>query len=317
MDFLTLEDGNYKARMIKDSYSPSGVRLSTMELTFPRFILAEVNTHKILSKNSSSSRARPIEKILKVVQENPFIPEYWGKNQKGMQAFEELSITEQELASKEWIEARDDAFRHAENLLKIGVHKQITNRLLEPFMWHTALITGTEWMNMIALRTHKDAQPEFRRIALLTQELYNKSNPEYIRLGEWHLPLVSKEELTNDQNKYDTLEDKMNYWKRVSAGRCCRVSYMTHDGKRDPQADIDLCAKLIHDGHYSPVEHMARPMTPEEAKTTYATAVMLNEVPHDEWYLTRKAFCKNYRGWIQFRNEIPNESDFSRVKPEN
>lgn len=274
----------YSAKILADSLSPSGVRLTTFEVTFPRIVLAEFNTHRVFSRNSASSRAIPVEKQLKKVNEDPFIPIYWGKNQKGMQADQELSDVEQLVATCEWIEARDKAVEATEKLLALGVHKQITNRLLEPFMWHTVIVTATEWDNWRGLRCNKDAQPEIRRIADMMMELLDSNSPERLAEDSWHLPLV------NDRKELVAEGYSVTDLVKICIGRCTRVSYLTHDGKRDPKADIELCERLLKSGHMSPFEHAARPAT--------------DAVP---------TFHGNFRGWIQARKLIRDEDNFLKV----
>ncbi len=304
-----IEDGGYKAKMVLDSISPDGIRLSTMEITFPRFVLAEFNTHKILVKNSASSRALPIEKQLKKVIENPVIPVQWGKNQKGMQAEEELNEEEKAEAIKLWLTARDKAVEQATLLMKANVHKQITNRILEPFMWHTVIVSATEWMNFFGLRCHKDAQPEIRKIAIMMYRLYTQCKPISRNYGDWHLPLVIgyDNKFINEEDREDAFklsqELKIPYievLKKASAGRCCRVSYLTHNGKRDLMADIELCDKLIDSGHYSPLEHLARPMESSDLDLRLTSLSI------------KDSFKANFRGWIQYRKSIQNEDDFSK-----
>ncbi len=311
----------YSAKILQDSYSPNGHRLTTFEITLPRLVLSELNTHKSLSKNSASSRAIPVEKQLKRVMENPFIPIYWGKNQKGMQADEELTLADQATSEKEWLLARDAAVKQAELLLKIGVHKQITNRLLEPFMWHTVIITGTEWPNFFALRAHKDAQPEIRKPALMMQTLFDDSIPDHLDYNVWHMPLLfDKQELLASGTSESDL-------KLISVGRCARVSYLTHDGKRNPSADIELYQRLREGGHMSPTEHVARPMTPEELELFRITEAV---TPKGKIY-SRKTieelmksgleilssrtthFVGNLNGWFQLRKELPYEEDYSQI----
>lgn len=141
------------ATIVADSKAPSGDRLTTMLVTFPRFILAELNTHRMLSKNSASSRAIPFNTMVKSVQDNPFIPIAWQKEHKGMQGSTYIT-NEEEIAIniRDWHRAKIDAIRNAEILTNSGVTKQLSNRLLEPFMWHTVLITATEWENFFNLR---------------------------------------------------------------------------------------------------------------------------------------------------------------------
>ena len=160
-----------EAKIVADSINPQGDRITTYLLTFPRFILAELNTHRVFSKNSASSRAIPFEKMVKMVKEDPFIPIAWQKNHKGMQGNEywtdDDTVTvdegdEYERYTKiysaiehfitKWLEARDLAIAQSYELNRLGVTKQICNRLLEPFMWHTVLLTGTEFENFFNLR---------------------------------------------------------------------------------------------------------------------------------------------------------------------
>jgi thymidylate synthase ThyX len=278
----------YKANVLCDSMTSNGVRLTSIEVTFPRMVLAEFNTHRMFSRNSASSRAIPVEKQIKRVLEDPFIPEYWGKNQKGMQAEQELEGEERESAIRSWLAARDQAVARAQELLKLEVHKQITNRLLEPFMWHTVIVTATEWSNFDALRRHKDAQPEIKKAADLMWDARKNSFSTFVSNDEYHLPLVAPSEAR--ELKVQGFDLRL-----VSVGRCARVSYLTHDGKRDPQADVDLANRLKASGHMSPYEHVARPMTREE----YDTSV--------------SGFSGNFRGWIQFRKTLPFEYDYSLI----
>lgn len=277
----------YGAKIIADSIGKSGHRLTTMEVTFPRLVLAEFNTHRVFSRNSASSRAIPVNKQLDRIKNDPFAPEYWGANQSGMQAFAELDNESRELARTEWLAARDDTVAHVEKLLDIGLHKQITNRLLEPFMWHTVVVTATEWSNFFALRANEMAQPEIRTIAEMMLDIYEKSTPRELADDEWHLPLIQPEE-------YDGVFEKSEDARKISAARCARVSYLTHDGKRDLSADITLYTRLTSGGHMSPLEHVARPLTSEE--------------------LVESEHRGNFRGWIQLRKLVPNEADYSKVE---
>lgn len=272
----------YNAKILKDSQPLYGTRLTTMEVTFPRIVLAEFNTHRTFSRNSASSRAIPVEKQIKKIEEDPFIPIHWGKNQKGMQAEKEVDDDVKDLANKEWLEARDNAVANVRYLLGVGIHKQITNRLLEPFMWQTVIVTATEWENFFGLRCNKDAQPEIRKIADMMQDLYQSSIPQEVGDSDWHMPLVDEAELRMPST------DPM-FWQRVSVGRCARVSYLTHDGRRDPLADIELAARLQESGHMSPFEHVATPLQ------------------------NSNAYCGNFKGWMQYRKQIVNEDNFSKT----
>lgn len=287
----------YVAKLVADSISEAGDRLTTMEVTFPRLVLAEFNTHRMFSRNSASSRAIPVAKQLKRIMEDPFIPVHFGANQPGMQADAELTGKARIAAEREWLTARDSAVIHVEQLIRRGLHKQVANRLLEPFMWHTVIVTATEWSNFFALRAHKDAQPEIRVIAEMMKDLYDISDPRLLKRSEWHLPLIQPEE-------YDGTFEFSKEARKISAARCARVSYLTHDGRRDLEADLRLYERLVGGGHMSPLEHVAapafwandRPMWDEEADSQYSST-----------------FIGNFRGWMQFRKFIPNEHDYSLV----
>jgi hypothetical protein len=289
---------SYACRIVADSISQQGCRLTTFEVCFPRMVLAEFNTHRVFSRNSASSRAIPIEKILARVQEDPFIPIYWGKNQKGMQAELELTPEEQELARLEWLKARDSAVAHAKQLLAIGVHKQITNRVLEPFMWHTCIVTATEWENYFHLRNNLMAQPEIHRIAEMMDLAYREGKPRELAPNEWHLPYVRPEEYS---------ELSLEQLIKLSTARCARVSYLTQDGIRDVNADFTLYDRLLSGGHMSPSEHPARPMTEAEI-------ILYTEQRYAGSYTAPLPFLGNFRGWVQHRKEIPGEADMQAPK---
>lgn len=239
----------YMAKVVEDSIA-RGVRLTTVEATFPRFILAELNTHRMLSKNSASSRAIPVRKRIEAIRADPFIPESFGRNKAGMQAAEDLGDAEASMAAAAWSEAMKNALAAAETLSELGVHKQLANRVLEPFAFHTAVISGTDWENFFALRISSLAQPEFRKIAEMIEAAMQASTPvEHV----WHLPYVTQDdwnELEDDESRIETLV-------KVSTARCARVSYLTHDGKRDIAADVELHRKLLTSRHMSPFEHVA------------------------------------------------------------
>lgn len=276
----------YSATILADSVSKNGHRLTTMEIVFPRIALADFNTHRVFSRNSSSSRAIPVEKLLEKVRTNPFVPDYLGANQPGMSADNELTGDARQAAIDEWLKARDDAVAHAEKLVEIGLHKQLTNRLIEAFTWHTVIVTASEWENFFALRANPDAQPELRRVAELMKDTYRTSIPTPLEDGQWHLPL-----LQDDEQDWATenIEDAI----KVCCGRSARVSYLTHDGKRDHAKDIELYDRLTEGGHMSPLEHVARPMTSEELEA-------------GEW-------SGNFRGWHQHRKDVIHEDNFAEV----
>lgn len=256
------------ARVVLDSYYKTGMkpRLTTLELEFPRFILAEFNTHRCFSRNSSSSRATPFYR-----QELNVVPLEFGENRPGMSADKEIRELEQ--AKKYWIEASKQAYNYANKLKDLGVHKQITNRVIEPFITTRTLVTATEWNNFLTLRCHKTAQPEMRKLALCIRECLTNNQPDFN--DSWHLPYVRMLD-------YRDIETA----KKCSAARCARVSYFKHD-KTNPSIVEDLnlfkklCVRAAGDDepiHLSPLEHQAKP---RECDKKYA----------------------NFTGWQQFRSE--------------
>lgn len=264
----------YSARVLLDSASAAGVRLTTLEVTFPRFVLAEFNTHRMFSRNSASSRAVPTAKLIERVERDPAIPLEWGLNKAGMSASDVLSDQAGEAATRAWLEARDDAVAHARELLDLKVHKQELNRLLEPFLWHTVIVTATEWENFFELRCAVNAQPEIREAALRMREAIDASGPRVIGYGEWHTPLLQEDEAMLD----------VEIRKEISAARCARVSYLTHEGTREIAKDLELYERLKSDRHLSPFEHVA---TPSEDTDFHA----------------------NFRGWVQMRAAIDGRSE--------
>lgn len=315
----------YDCQILADSAyaDPQGsdhkYRLTTFQITVPRFILAEINTHRMLSKNSASSRAIPVKKSIEAVRDDPFVPEKLGMNQPGMQAGEQLLGTDLLKAYDAWEDSMFQALKSARQLDALDVHKGHANRLLEPFKWHTMIITGTDWENFFALRNDPSAQPEFERIAKTMERAYRKNKPYQTDNDQiyWHLPLVSWKEVASSSANYG-----FQSWKMISVGRCARVSYLTHDGKRDLEADIKLAQRLEKSGHLSPFEHVARPFTTEE--WSVLRTLQDNISYHRSYagmdtnqadYLTRLVeYRGNLRGWASVRTEVTDEHDYSLVK---
>jgi thymidylate synthase ThyX len=221
------------------------------------------------SRNSASSRAVPTAKLIERVEREPAAPLEWGRNKAGMSASDVLTEEEALAAQAIWLRARDDAVARARELLELNVHKQELNRILEPFLWHTVIVTATEWQNFFDLRCAPNAQPEIRAAAVRMREAIAQSSPRGVANGEWHTPLLQHDELTLDS---DTR-------RRVSAARCARVSYLTHEGKREIGKDLELYERLKTDRHLSPFEHVATPAADG-------------------------AFHANFRGWVQMRAEV-------------
>lgn len=247
-----------------------GPLLTTLELRYPRFIHAEFMTHRMFSRNASSSRAIPTKKMIEQVESNPAMPISWGKNRPGMQATEELSAEGIDHASHSWERAAREAAARAYDLQTLGVHKQIVNRILEPFQFITVIVTATEWDNFFKLRLHPDAQPEIQELARVMREAMDKAPLDAVDLAEWHLPYIDMA----------TWGESLETAQMCSVARCARVSYLNHDNTEpNIDADVALHNRLKESGHMSPFEHVARPVDAEVSNRFY----------------------RNYRGWISYR----------------
>lgn len=290
---MTQEKSGPSAKIIADSISEWGHRLVTMEVRMHRFILAEMNTHRAFSRNSASSRAIPVSKIIDRVESDPAYPVLWGKEQKGMQTGDPFELKEVEDIVHIWDLTRKHCLTAAHLLKAVGLHKSLINRLLEPFMWHTAIITATEWDNFFHQRCSPDAQPEMKAVADQMQLAYYSSTPTQLGYGAWHLPYIRPEDpddvriyLGADGTASSPFQQTQTL-KRISTARCARVSYLTQDGHRDISLDLDLYDRLYGSGHWSPFEHVATPVPDKN---------------DPEWYNS------NFIGWKQFRKEFGNEN---------
>lgn len=302
------------AKVIADSVSADTVRLTTLELTYPRFIHAEFMTHRQFSRNASSSRAIPIEKMIKSVVDNPAEPIRWGANGKGMQDSGELDALATLAAREQWITGRNAAVEIARRMINTDhpPHKQIVNRLLEPFAHITVLVSATEFANFFALRVHTEAQPEIRWLAESMLEAINASQPKLVQHGEWHVPYVTDDDLDDiikqavhdatilNVSSLDDVGAMANALMcRISAARCARVSYLTHDKRRpNIEEDLALYARLMsaQPFHASPTEHQA---SPDRLVKYGMMSVVGWENPH---------YHGNFIGWQQFRKQHVGES---------
>ena len=280
-----------EAKIIADSISEAGKRITTMQVKFHRFILPEFNTHRVFSRNFSSSRAIPTKKLLEQVRNDPAMPVHWGANQAGMQAEHELEGDALKHAQFSWRRAAESAASMAEVMAELGAHKQIVNRIIEPYIWANGIVTSTEWDNWFELRAHPDAQPEIHELALRMQDAMSASTPRLLKEGEWHLPYITDEEREDEFYQVEANKSS-NMLAKISAARCCRVSYLKHDGtKADVNEDLFLFQRLAgaEPLHASPLEHQAMPdiIVPGSRGTM---AHWRDESAHG-----------NLNGWIQYR----------------
>jgi thymidylate synthase ThyX len=298
---------SYKCEILADSINPHGNRLTTMLITFPRFILSEFNTHRMFSRNSASSRAIPFQKMIESVKTNPFVPIKWMKKHKGMQGTEYIEDKQEIIRlNNKWFDARWRLMESAEQLHELGVTKQICNRLLEPFMWHTVVVTATEWENFFAQRAHEAAEIHIQEIAYMMLNRMNDSHPHSLKPGEWHIPLgddleenyqhelaqlIIKEDLMDINKTIDVIKVK------IATARCAQTSY-TVVGEEDKPLNLGNLIKLhdllIEKKHMSPLEHCAQ--VPIGKLESYEQS--------------------NLKGWLQYRKMIEgeNQSDKRLIK---
>ena len=270
-----------EAKIIADSVSQAGARITTLQLKYPRFIHAEFMTHRLFSRNASSSRAIPVKKMLSQVWNDPAMPIHWGANKSGMQADVELKGFKKRAAKTLWRTASKAACSVAWLMMHLGLHKQVANRILEPFQYIHVIVTATEWDNFLALRAHPAAQPEIHELAIHIKKALDGSKPKLLKAGKWHLPYLTDQEI-QDFAWIGQMETAL----KVSAARCARVSYLRHDGgKPKVSEDVSLYSRLIDSipMHASPIEHQARPLSDK-----------------NEW-------SGNFKGWEQNRKRIEKE----------
>lgn len=292
-----------EAKIIADSISPQGIRLTTMQVTFHRFVLAEFNTHRVFSRNSASSRAIPIQKQIEnlvsfnedegVLETNIAYPVEFGTNKPGMQAGEPLSGTELDYAMGHWFDATTESIYNIANLVNLNVHKQVANRLLEPFMWHTVIVTSVDYENFFKQRCSPLAQPEIRVAAEMMEKVYRESKPVYIDYNNWHLPYLSVDEILQ---LIDSQPNGIELAMKISAARCARVSYLTQEGTRDFDKDLELYERLVtaDPPHWSPLEHVATPYT--ETLSPYGNFIEFKKEGAFDLY-------RPY-GWAQLRHNL-------------
>jgi hypothetical protein len=315
----------FKAKVVLDSVGPNRRRLISVEATYPRFIHAEIMTHRDRARNAASSRAIPWKRkgkqavpisempkgavpigrgihseitldhrdiyeyyvpncMYAMVLNDPVIPIYLGLEQRGMQAGEELEAEKRVEAERVIREMLRHNLSHCDMLAELGLHKSIVNRYVEPWMWITVLMTSTAWQNFFRLRVHPAAERHFQKIAGMIRDAIRDSIPTQLRVGEWHLPYVDAAEISE-------LAAEDRAIQKVSTGRCARVSYLTHDGKRDVREDIRLANQLIDPRtanldddviHASPLEHVCQAMQDPDHRSG----------PFLGWHQFRKEFLR-------------------------
>lgn len=295
------------AKIVQDSVTTQGKRITTFELEYPRFIHSEFMTHRQFSRNCASSRAIPIDAMHKQVLENPAEPVHWGKNQAGMQAKVELEGDELKSAKIDWLVARDSAVHNSRMLAQSGVHKQIANRVTEPFQVMKTVVTSTEWNNWFWLRFHADAQPEIQELAKQMLNLHIQHVPTPTLVGEWHVPYVTRVRapLSGTMLYYTgTQELSVKDAVTISTSCCAQVSYRKLDDTLEKaQSVFDRLIKS-EPVHASPTEHQATPI--ESPKLRVTPEFWEPGITHVN--KNAEACSGNFVGWIQHRQLIPGHS---------
>lgn len=282
-----------EAKILLDSIQASGQhRLTTFLLTMPRYVLAEFNTHRTHSRNAASSRAIPISKRISMVELDPFIPIEWGMDKPGMQAGTIADPETAALAEDCWLRARTSAVAYAREMIELGIHKQIGNRLLEPFAYVQVLATAVEigWSNFFSLRADFPADPGIRDMAFKGLDAYNASIPQVLQPGQWHVPF--------GENMPEGLTEAQQM--KVLVARAARLSFNNFDGTVNTAKDFELHDGLSTSGHWSAFEHVAQ--VPPDLDETLPLPTSL--ASRDRFIHTHQG---NLTGWIQLRKTYPQE----------
>ena len=310
------------AKIIAHSITEDGKEIITWELEYPRFIHAEFMTHRLFSRNAASSRAIPVSAMIDQVKNNPAMPIHWGKNQAGMQAKEELPAVL--IASSKFLWKRSAKFvaKVVEGLQKIGLHKQASNRLLEPYQMMKTVMTTTEDDNWFWLRNHTDAQPEIHALASVMLKEKRDSHPVVLRQGDWHVPYYGKgywrdsgyvnsqmEALFNKRDRLSTLKNAL----AISSSCCAQVSYRKLDDRLEKAEEV--YARLIESEpvHASPFEHQATPIAQTKignmcpsVNVSSMSSTWENGITHVD--RNGNFWSGNFKGWIQHRQLIKNNA---------
>lgn len=290
IDHIQNTQDHFQAIIIADSISSeTSERVTTFQLRYPRVVHSEMRTHRVFSRNASSSRAIPIKTLMGQVENTPFVPLSLGKNGKGMQAKEDLDAATATLVRQVIYEGRQQALDLVQRLSDLGVHKQVANRYTEPWQWISVLVTSTDYENWFALREHPDAEPHIQHLAGLMLQAYNASTPVVKEPGQWHLPYMDETVPGDAATMMEVgqingapevwFHDAFHVWARdrfledreedilmrypdllraaISAGRCARTSYKTFQGTSDIAEDLRLFLSLAQGMpmHASPLEH--------------------------------------------------------------
>lgn len=293
-----------RVEMICDSIGEYAPRLSSILMYYPHVIHAELLTHRVFSRNAASSRAIPVKKMIQSVRDDPYVPPKWYANQPGMQGTVELEGVALRRAQRAYNTALCDAIDHAASLDEIGAHKQIANRIINPYMHILVLVTSTQWSNFLHVRDHGDAEPSMQLLRAAVRACLDASKPRLLKPGEWHLPWVSQADCETIGQANRTVPEDMRMQRnqtdrlRLSVARSASTSYKTVEGfDMSLERAVGLHDKLVGGDplHASPTEHQAK------VDKLFDDRAIVKQFRHPE-------LSGNLApGWIQYRKTIVGE----------
>lgn len=326
---------NIVARVIADSISEQGVRLTTWEVEYPRLIHSELMTHRMFSRNAASSRAIPFAKMVEQLNGRPV---RFGANQSGMQDTGEDHVegvlgwpveydgnSGSPLWNPEeaWNEAKEHAAYFAEQFKDAGYHKQISGRLTEPFQMMKTIISATETANFFWLRDDEAADPSIAELARCMKESYERSEPELLKVGEYHVPYVIISRLWPEGKRCYLIEVGDGDWDeltseeaiKVSCARCAAVSYRNEG--YGLEKSLEVYERLLGSDkkHASAFEHVASPMQASDWNYSPNVDTVNDPKFSSTWevgvsHADREGnlWSGNFKGWIQYRKTIYGEN---------
>jgi thymidylate synthase ThyX len=287
----------------------TGQRIDTLVCSYPRVIHSQLLTHRVFSKNSSSTRAIPLEKAISQILDNP--AEYiWTQNQAGMQG---KVIPAKEKKRLEDINGfyKTGMYYAIETARKLAasplnVHKQNAGRLLEPFQNIKIVLTATEWENWDWLRDDPAAQGEIAELARAISKARAEATPMVLYAGEWHVPFVDRERSPQTGEMYYFIKQGQQLSAEeaqlVSMSVCAQTSYRNSDYSLEKA--LDMKGKLLdcEKVHASPSEHIATPIVPDDFEFVSGD-ILPDSWPEGITHMDRNRnyWSGNLKGFIQYR----------------
>ena len=335
-----------KVEIVADSANSFGDRLTSLVLTYPRIIHSEMMTHRMFSRNASSSRAVPVDKMIKAVRENTFCPFEFQKSHKGMQGSEYFTGADRQECINLWLESAELALQQAEKMKAKCISKQIINRILEPYQYYTVLITGSKegWQNFFNLRcpsykligldeenvkSRKEWLEKIQFSSALHPSMYPKTDVEWLQInkGQAEIHIMDLAEKIYDAvNESTPKQLQAGEWHipmisdleslklstddqiKLSVGRAANTSYtVVGDGKElTLEHAIKIHDKCVELVHSSVFEHCARAMSDEEYKV-FIKGKNIGTIAPYLFDDNSKGWCNNLKGFIPYRYFIDNK----------